>query len=1194
MKIKQNFKDIKKTEDIDQSALENYLSALYQNISSPQEQANVLINELGRLTGTNKFESLRDKLTQVVSPGETKLIIEEIKKTAEAICYKLGNNLVATPEKFKAEVKSATINACDAGALTNMQKMLYGMDNSLYVQKYDYIQNLANEYIRMHRLAGGVHGVNELIHEVSLDYNVMPPRDVHARYRNLSQNPNEDFQKNSKFKDYLDRHLSTREGVYSFAENVANSYLSNLPDAPENNQKFMVKTNEQESEQLEQIIAVSDSLNIPITSVIQYSEDGSEFEYKPDYMSIIKAAVMQDLTNQGMIEYEPLIVNERETIITYAPPRRELDEKGKTRVIYDTEGTSKSIETKNQIIESSDGWYLTETITDKMVPSKKILDTSELGGLTIDGENIEDYLHTHLKAPLAAGISFEDSLRVVIENNKNSVALSEPDIATELFLLSDQASTLRGILSSSELSSMTIVNIKKWQKFSNLIQSNSPDLLPYIARYGDNSMLDVYLNQQGNENIKQYRNKYNESLLHIAAGNGNQEIIPSLIEAGIDVSVKDDLEMTALHWAASYGKVEAIAKLIELGADINAKDNQGRAALHLAADNVKAEIIEKLVSLGADINTKNNSSNTALHVAAASGKVEVIVKLIELGADINAKSNKGNTALHVAAASGKVEVIVKLIELGADINAKSNEGNTALHVAAVSGKVESIVKLIELGADINAKDNEGKTALHRAAVSGKVEAIEKLLALGVDVNAKDKDGRTALHLAADNVKAGIIEKLVSLGADINAKDNEGRSALHLVAINKFNFDKHNDGFDYYSKMRDSMKKLIELGADINARDRDGYAALHLAAKMGNNNQMQILGALPNLTDIRDNEGRTALHLAALNEEALYTLYQLKIDINAKDNEGETALHLVAANGKLLAITKLFELGADINAKDNNERTALHLAAANGQIKAITSLIKKEAVNIKDKDGRTALHLAAANGREQAIEKLIVFYSYNIKDTDKNGFTALHLAAANGHLRSIAKSIELKADINAKDNQGRTALHLATDSGQMKAVSALIKLGADINAKDINNKTVLELAAEKGQIQEIVASCMNGNKNTPDLIVKQINQAGEDIQNSPATWILVEEIIKKTPPKKRVEVISEALKSIDNIVIKNKLQSFLPAHERALASAMIPVAAWQAVREAAELIQGNSNANVSDRKRENASSLENPSKRQREL
>ena len=406
MKVKQAFKDIKKPKEIEQGKLNEYLVKLYNNpsfdaqdasyvdnsnplsVSAYKKRVNLLIDKLVELSGNKKFNQLKTQFAKNVSVGETRTTLDEVKKTAEAMCYKLEHGEITSREKFKAEINSATLSACEDGALTNMQKILYSMDASYYVQKYDYIQNLAMEYAVDNNLIRGesyeVHDANKLILQISQDYNVIPPRDKYAVSLDA---------KHAKFKEYLDKHFASREGIYSFSNSVANSHLSKLPDVP-SSKKFKTKAagTTNDSADLEQITMVAESLNIPVTSIIEYSEDGKEFEYKKDYMSVIEAATMHDLVEQGLIEHEPLIIKKTETITTPARDTYTRDSNNKLQKVHIPAKTT-TTETNQQIIESPDGWYLAEKVGGKVDPSKKLLDTSQLQGLTIDGQNIENYLH---------------------------------------------------------------------------------------------------------------------------------------------------------------------------------------------------------------------------------------------------------------------------------------------------------------------------------------------------------------------------------------------------------------------------------------------------------------------------------------------------------------------------------------------------------------------------------------------------------------------------------------------------------------------------------------------------------------------------------------------------------------------------------------------------------------------------------
>jgi hypothetical protein len=89
---------------------------------------------------------------------------------------------------------------------------------------------------------------------------------------------------------------------------VASNHLSNLPQAPENGIFYSQKEG-QESIEFEKITMLAESLNITITDIIKYSDDGSEFKYNSSYIDIITAATMQDIISQGIIEHEALSIN---------------------------------------------------------------------------------------------------------------------------------------------------------------------------------------------------------------------------------------------------------------------------------------------------------------------------------------------------------------------------------------------------------------------------------------------------------------------------------------------------------------------------------------------------------------------------------------------------------------------------------------------------------------------------------------------------------------------------------------------------------------------------------------------------------------------------------------------------------------------------------------------------------------------
>lgn len=159
------------------------------------------------------------------------------------------------------------------------------------------------------------------------------------------------------------------------------------------------------------------------------------------------------------------------------------------------------------------------------------------------------------------------------------------------------------------------------------------------AEKGDLADVKRHLKRGADVNDKNYNENYTAGLtaLHLAAGNGNKELVEFLIKKGATINAKAEDGLTPLHWAVVKGFKDVkgdhkgvIELLIAKGADVNAKtkDNRGDGGtpLHFAVRTTHPdkEIITLLIAKGADVNAKDSFGKTPLHWATLFHKLDMI------------------------------------------------------------------------------------------------------------------------------------------------------------------------------------------------------------------------------------------------------------------------------------------------------------------------------------------------------------------------------------------------------------------------------------------------------------------------------------------------------------------------------------------------------------------------------------------
>jgi uncharacterized protein len=153
-----------------------------------------------------------------------------------------------------------------------------------------------------------------------------------------------------------------------------------------------------------------------------------------------------------------------------------------------------------------------------------------------------------------------------------------------------------------------------------------------------------------------------------------------------------------------------------------------------------------------------------------------------------------------------------------------------------------------------------------------------------------------------------------------------------------------------------------------------------------------------------------------DREAVRSLLQQKIDVNAAQPDGTTALHWAARRDDVATAELLIRAGAKLDAATRYGVTPMYLAAVNGNAAMIGALLRAGVnPNAANPGGETALMTAARTGKADAVALLLDRgAAVNAKERVR-GQTALMWAVLENHPAVVQQLLARGADINAQSN-----------------------------------------------------------------------------------------------------------------------------------------------------------------------------------
>ncbi|MCD6046999.1 MAG: serine/threonine-protein phosphatase 6 regulatory ankyrin repeat subunit A-like isoform [Gammaproteobacteria bacterium] len=346
---------------------------------------------------------------------------------------------------------------------------------------------------------------------------------------------------------------------------------------------------------------------------------------------------------------------------------------------------------------------------------------------------------------------------------------------------------------------------------------------------------DLLANEQA-KNFINLADKFERTALHnaiICHDDTQIELVSILCDAGADINAVDCWGMTPLHLACNGKKAGCVRTLLEKGVDISLKNEDDKTALDCAiegdSESCLQAFVEKYPEFQQDIEAyklafnferikaaieKNDiqyalsllethqvcargidpEGNTLLHYAMFcrhDNIINFLKKLCDFGANVDVVNNQKQSPLHLASEKGQVDYIRFLLEYRVNIVLEDEDNRTAPHLAILLDKRECLKVFIDMYPSLFQELNtSNQNLMHIAAKENQLACLDILLRALSDqcassqareiLNAKDCLSKTPLHYAASTGQPAVIKALLEAGADVDAKDYLNQTPLGCV------------------------------------------------------------------------------------------------------------------------------------------------------------------------------------------------------------------------------------------------------------------------------------------------------------------------------------------------------------------------------------------------------------------------------
>ena len=178
-----------------------------------------------------------------------------------------------------------------------------------------------------------------------------------------------------------------------------------------------------------------------------------------------------------------------------------------------------------------------------------------------------------------------------------------------------------------------------------------------------------------------------------------------------------------------------------------------------------------------------------------------------------------------------------------------------------------------------------------------------------------------------------------------------------------------------------------------------------------------------------------------------------------------------------AVFTLIEEKVNVNAENRCGYTALHHAVYNGPDEILLALLRAGCVTNMPHWSETPLRLAARNMGDISFEILLVFGA-NPFELFRKDETLLHVAFRRCRIELVDFALRAGVCVNARNSDGQTALMLATSWNYIDAVRPIVQHKASLNAEDNDCQTALVHGISSGSTECAVYLMIEGSTRCP--------------------------------------------------------------------------------------------------------------------